>query len=370
MKHTVIEYMSSLGDGGAETLVKDYALLLDRDQFDVKILVTRPYAETANSRRLAEAGVPVLYIYPRWNLCARLINKFFGRWYRPYRVAKLVREQGATVVHAHLEQLKNLAPVRKKLKNVRLLYTCHSLPEYMFGQPGDAEFEAAKCLLQNNDLQIIALHEQMRQQINGMFGIDTTRIIHNGVQVERFANVAESREEIRRAEGIPEDAFVIGHVGRFSEEKNHEFLLKIACSALEKQPNVYLLMIGKGDLQEQIWHQVQNLGLSDRTCMLSGRGDIPRLMKAMDVFVMPSHYEGLPVTLIEAQAAGLRCVVSDVVDTEAYRTDRVVPMSLKETAQAWVDVILDDTVRGPYSKGMDAYDMSKEIKNLEKLYLN
>ena len=129
-------------------------------------------------------------------------------------------------------------------------------------------------------------------------------------------------------------------------------------------------MIGKGDLQEQIRHQVQNLGLSDRTCMLSGRGDIPRLMKAMDVFVMPSHYEGLPVTLIEAQAAGLRCVVSDVVDTEAYRTDRVVPMSLKETAWAWVDVILDDTVRGPYSKGMDAYDMSKEIKNLEKLYLN
>lgn len=368
MKQTVMEYVNAMTDGGAQTLIRDYALLLDKDQFDVCILVNRPYGDAANLRKVQDAGIPVLYIYPRWNLAVRVFNKLFGKVYRPYRVLKTVRKTGASVIHIHLEQLKNVAPIGRYLKNVRLLYTCHSLPEYMFGESDSPEFQAAQKLLKHNDLQLIALHEQMRREMNEMFGIENTAIIHNGVQVERFAQVGESAAQIRRAEGIPEDAFLLGHIGRFSEEKNHEFLIKIFQSVLKRKDNAFLLLVGKGDLEEQIKEQIREAGLQDKILMLSGRSDIPRLMKAMDVFVMPSHYEGLPVTLIEAQAAGLRCVVSDVVNPEAFRRDLVVPMNLSAGADAWAETILDASVRGPRNPGLDEYDMIKEIKNLEKLY--
>ena len=368
MKQTVIQYITGLRDGGAETLVKDYALLLDKENFDVKILITRPHEETANLRRIEAAGIPVFYIYPRWNVAVRLFNKIFGNIYRPYRVLRTIRKTGATVVHAHLEVLKNLAPISRKLKGVRLLFTCHSVPEYKFGKPGSPEYSAAMKLLAHNDLQMIALHDQMRCQMDEMFDTDTTKVIHNGVQLEQFANVEETVAQIRDAEGIPENAFVLGHVGRFSKVKNHAFLIKVFQHVLEKRKDAFLLLVGSGELREQIVQQIADAGLSDKVLMLSGRTDIPRLMKAMDVFVMPSHYEGLPVTLIEAQAAALRCVVSDVVNPEAFRTDRVVPMSLASGEEKWAEVVLDASIRGPHNPGLDEYDMKKEIKHLETLY--
>ena len=141
---------------------------------------------------------------------------------------------------------------------------------------------------------------------------------------------------------------------------------------MEKQPNVYLLMIGKGDLQEQIRHQVQNLGLSDRTCMLSGRGDIPRLMKAMDVFVMPSLYEGLPFTAVEAQVNGLKCVLSDEITKTANASGDVVYLPLAAEKALWADVIAKQAEKRSDAQNTEKvilnYDIHKEAQKLQRIY--
>lgn len=368
MKQTVIEYVGSLNDGGAETLVKDYALLLDKEQFDVKIVVTRDYPEMANSRILRENNVPIIPIYPKWNLLSRIIHKFFSQVYVPLRLKRILRAENAKILHVHLSLLKDLRPISRYLRGIRLLYTCHNVPKLMFCGERKKEFAAAKHLIQHNGLRLIALHDQMRQELNRMFGVENTQVIRNGVHLSRFSHVPQSREQLRSEVGIPENAFVLGHIGRFSEQKNHEFLLKVFCEVCKRQPDAFLLMVGNGELKEQIAEKVQQLGISERVCMLSNRTDIPQLLKTMDVFVFPSRFEGLPVSLVEAQAAGLRCVVSDAISEESFLLDRTVPISLNEPVERWADVVLDDTARGPFNTGLDRFDMSKEIKRLEKLY--
>ena len=370
MKTTILEYISSMGDGGAETLVKDYALLMDRELFDVRILITRPYPGTANTRILEENKIPVLCIYPRWNLPVRIFNKLFGRWYRPYRLQKIVKQQKVDVLHVHMNLLATVAPVRKCLNKLRLLYTCHNLPSLMIGKVGDAEYEAARLLIRDNGLQMIALHSQMKEEIDTMFGITNTEIIRNGIRMERFANVQETKEEIRESLGISQDAFVIGHVGRFTYQKNHELLIRIFDRVVRKKDNAYLLLIGSGEGKEPCRQQLQDLGYADRSQILSNRSDIPQLMKAMDVFVFPSRYEGLPVTMVEAQASRLRCVVSDKISESAFLTDLVIPLSISDAPEIWAEKILDKNCRGNYPDTLDAYDMKLEIKRLEKMYTN
>jgi glycosyltransferase involved in cell wall biosynthesis len=148
--------------------------------------------------------------------------------------------------------------------------------------------------------------------------------------------------------GIPPDAFVIGHVGRFDEQKNHLFLVEIAAEVAKREPKMRLLLVGDGLLRPKIEQKIAQLGLTDRTIFAGSRHDVPRLMlSAMDVFLFPSLYEGLGLVLIEAQAAGLPCIFSDVVPEEA---DLVKPLirrfSLSEPASVWADAILAERRAG------------------------
>lgn len=369
MKRKVIEYITSTGDGGAETLVKDYALMLDQERFDVKVLITRPYPNTANTGHILRGGVSLLYVYPRWNFAVRVFNKLFGRIYQPLRVLYLLKKEKTDVLHVHLELLKNIRPIARWIRDIRLLFTCHSVPECFFPNDTAEEKKAADYLFRHNRLQMIALHDDMRRELNEMFDVDNTQVIRNGIHMERFSHVEETAAEIRIREGIPEDAFVVGHVGRFTEVKNHAFQLSVFQQIVKKQPNAFLLLVGSGPLKEEIQEQARQMGISERVKILSNRSDIPQLMKAMDIFVFPSVYEGLPLTLIEAQAADLRILASDTINTESFQTDLVLPMSLEQSPEEWADAALDRNRRGPYRGNLDKYDMKKEIKRLEQLYL-
>ena len=141
---------------------------------------------------------------------------------------------------------------------------------------------------------------------------------------------------------IPTDAFVIGHVGRFAPQKNHQFLLKIVAEIAQQEPNTRLLLVGTGSLRSDIEQQLDQLGLTDKVIFAGVRSDVPRLMLgAMDVFLFPSFYEGLGLVLIEAQAAGLPCVISDVVPEEADVVESLMKrLSLSHSASKWARVVL------------------------------
>jgi glycosyltransferase involved in cell wall biosynthesis len=142
------------------------------------------------------------------------------------------------------------------------------------------------------------------------------RILYYGIDLSPFQTVPDSGK-IRTELGIPPDALVIGHVGRFSQQKNHAFLIVIFSELIKLQPDAYLLLVGDGELRPDIERRVDEAGLSTRVLFLGSRPDVPSLMKGtVDVFLFPSLYEGLPLVLIEAQAACLPCIIADTVPVE------------------------------------------------------
>ena len=167
------------------------------------------------------------------------------------------------------------------------------------------------------------------------------RVFHCGINLEPF-RTAPSREEVRRELGIPVDAPVVGHVGQFVERKNHAFLLKVAREILKPRPEVWFLMVGEGPLRPQIAALAQEFGIEKNVVFAGQRSDVPRLMlSAMDAFVLPSTEEGFGIVLTEAQAAGLRCLASDVVPNETGVVPGAVEyLTLSEGAKPWAARLL------------------------------
>jgi glycosyltransferase involved in cell wall biosynthesis len=145
------------------------------------------------------------------------------------------------------------------------------------------------------------------------------RVVPCGIDLEPFQEPV-ARDEIRRKFGIPLKSLVVGHVGRFDPQKNHRFLIEVAATVSISRPDTNFLLIGDGPLRPEMEARVRQMGLSNMVHFAGIRTDVPRLMLgAMDLFVFPSLYEGLGICLLEAQAAGLRCLVSDTVPDEVVR---------------------------------------------------
>ncbi|MGE6538050.1 glycosyltransferase family 1 protein [Bacillus luti] len=142
---------------------------------------------------------------------------------------------------------------------------------------------------------------------------NATKILKNGIECDEFTFNPDIREQVRKELNLHGDVFVIGHVGRFAYPKNHTFLIDIFAQLIECRPNSILLLVGDGPLRLEMEKKVEKLKLTDKVKFLGIRGDINRLLQALDTFIFPSIYEGLPVTLIEAQGAGLPCIISDTI---------------------------------------------------------
>ena len=358
----------SLTDGGAETLVKDYVLNIDRSRFETAVFVDWIIPETANSRILTGSGQQIFTAYPVYSLFWRGINRFFRKDFIVRGIRKAIKEFKPDVIHVHLDALYYLSLLKDELKGIRLFYTCHSTVEAML-EENEAEYNAAGELVRSNGLRFIALHRQMAEDLNQRFGVSDTAVVNNGIDLERFRTVGESRGEIRSDLGIPCDSFVIGHVGRFSEEKNHKMILEIFRKVKERQDKAFLLLVGDGQLRPEIEAELKESGLDAASLILSHRTDIPRILKAMDVFLFPSTFEGLGVALVEAQAAGIRCVVSRNVPEEAFVSDLVFPVALSEPVDCWCDAVLNGQSRGLYGNRLNEYDIKASVGKLEKLYL-
>ncbi|MGN1190479.1 MAG: glycosyltransferase [Candidatus Ornithospirochaeta sp.] len=367
-KCIVIEYLEgSLSDGGAETLVKDYVLHLDKEKFEPIVLVDWIFTDCANYKRLKDSGVKIVSIYKSYSIFYRAINKFFREQYIDYKLKRILKSLKPDVIHIHLSALHHIEKIKDSLKDVRLFYTCHSTPSAFFDDD-EREEKAANSLIKNNNLRLIALHEDMKEELDRRFSVSNTVVVKNGIDLNRYRHPNLCRKEMREALSISEDAYVIGHVGRFSPEKNHRFIIDVFSLLFDKEPKAFLLLIGSGDKREDIERVIKERGIEDKVKILSSRTDIPELLNAMDVFILPSLYEGLPVSLIEAQAAGKRCVVSENVNPSAFVSNLVVSLSLDDKNK-WCDAILGKVNGQGDVDRLEEYDICKEIKNLERLYL-
>lgn len=162
------------------------------------------------------------------------------------------------------------------------------------------------------------------------------RMIPNGVDLKRFAFCERKRQQMRQELGIAEDTFVLGHIGRITVPKNHQFLVELFAEYYKENPNSKLLLVGDGELFETVQGQCTQLGISDAVIMVGSKTNTEDYYQAMDVFVFPSLWEGLGIVAIEAQANGLTCLVSENVPKEAILTENTKALSL-QSKDAWID---------------------------------
>lgn len=203
-----------------------------------------------------------------------------------------------------------------------------------------------------------------------LFGKAAYRVLYNGIDTSLFSFDQSARDSIRKKLGI-ENRIVIGHIGRFSPEKNHRFLLQLTEELIKTNSSYVLLCVGNGELFDRIKAYVENKGIQDHVILLGERKDIPELLSAMDIFAFPSLHEALPVTLIEAQANGLPCIISDCVTPEidVLHLNR---LSVSEGIEKWVESIRKTPLyrfdMNKHQKRLEEFDIHKMTCDLVEIY--
>lgn len=191
------------------------------------------------------------------------------------------------------------------------------------------------------------------------------QVLENGINIKKYTYSEKTRTEYRDKLELQEK-FVIGHIGYFEQVKNHSFVIKVFAEVLKKRPEARLLLIGEGSLKETIISRAKEFGIENAVFFLGNRDDVDCLYQAMDVFILPSLYEGLPVTLIEAQAAGLDCITSEYVTSEANVTGSVSYQSINCSIDVskWAEALIEYhavTNREARSKKMQKSQFDSEI---------
>lgn len=199
-------------------------------------------------------------------------------------------------------------------------------------------------------------------------------ILKNAINIEEYVYNSEIRRSYRKMLEI-DNKFVIGHVGRFTEPKNHKFVLDIFEEIHKQNDKAILLLVGYGELYEKMQVVVEEKKLQDCVKFLGNRNDVPALMQAMDCFLFPSLFEGLGIVIIEAQAAGLPVICSEAIPREAYLTDLITVKDLNESRLEWANEVLRyekmnwirENKKNDIIKA--GYDIKETTEWIERLYL-
>lgn len=346
--------------GGLETMLMNYYRHMNRDKVQFDFLVHRQERAAYDDEIEALGGK--IYRLPRlvpWNKSyLTVLNQFFDEHpeYKTVHVHQdclssvILKAANSHAVPVRIAHSHNANQDRNLKYPVKLWYR-RSIPKYA-----------------------TALFACGRDAGNWMFGGAPYQIINNAIDAAEYSYAPVKRTEMRQRLGLA-DEFVVGHVGRFNPQKNHPFLLDIFAALLKKEPNAVLLLVGGGEDMPKMQAKARELGIADNVRFLGVRSDVADLMQTMDVFAFPSLYEGLPVTMVEAQAAGLSCLISDKVPPECVLTEGLVDvMPLSAGAEAWADAILKkrDLPRTDRCAEIAAhgFDITTEAVKLQEFYLN
>lgn len=303
----VAHVMGKMAGGGVEAVVMNYYRHIDRSKVQFDFLVDSD--STLIPRDEIEAfGGRVLVVPPYQEVVAyqKELIGLFGR-------------EGWDIVHSHINTLSvfSLRAAKQAGVPVRIAHS-HST-----SGKGEYAKNAVKRVLRrfsnSYPTHRIACSDKAGRWLFGE-RCDYT-LFYNAIDLDSFAFDAEKRCRTRDALGIPEETFVVGHVGRFMTQKNHAFLIAAFAKFNELEPDSLLLLVGNGELFAQTEELTAKLGIADRVRFLGYRSDSDCLYQAFDCFALPSLYEGLPLVAVEAQRSGLRCLLSKAITREVALTD-------------------------------------------------
>ena len=322
----ILQVVTDMNRGGLETMLMNYYRCIDREKIQFDFLTHRSYKADYDDEIEALGGK--IYHLPRLNPFSNSYKKALSEFLYSHSEYK--------IIHVHQDCLSSV--VLKIAKQcgvpVRIAHSHSS------SQNKDSKYPIK--LFYKRFIAKYATHLMACSEAAGkwMFGNNSDFIVlNNAIDAEKYIYDESIRHKMRSEFGIAESELVLGHVGRFAYPKNHTFLIDIFKIVSEKI-EAKLVLVGGGKLKAEIEDKVTNLGIKDKVIFTGIRSDVNKLLQAMDVFVFPSNYEGLPVTLVEAQAAGLPCFISDMVPIECKKTNLVKQLNLSSGAGYWADEIL------------------------------
>ena len=339
----VLQVVGRMDYGGTETLLMNLLRVLDQNSIQYDFVAQTP-EECAYDQEIYSYGAK---IYRCPHISWRNL-KSYREWWQKF----FLEHPEYLIVHGHS---RGSAPIyldeAKKAGRIAILH-CHS-GSYGLGVKGLVRFLWQLPLYHISNYKFACSYDAGVSQ----FGKKSKfYVIKNGISSERYVYNPEIRKKVRD-EFHFHGKLVIGNVSRFESPKNHEFLLEIFKEILKIEPNAVLMLVGTGSKKERIEEIAKTSGIEDKVCFTGARNDVNELLQGMDIFVFPSLYEGLPLALIESQAAGLPTFTSaKVVAPEVKITDILHFISLKRTAKEWARIIMK-TVRD----GSERRDMSKEV---------
>ena len=361
----VLHSVSNMDRAGIETMLMNYYHRIDRDQIQFDFLVNKPKPGAYDDEIRSMGGH--IYLSPG---LSPLKYPAYMRFMR-----ELLRDHpDIRILHAHNEGMMEYAlrgaekaglPVRIAHAHNTKIIRDYKWPLKVFCK-AFIPYTATEYFGCGRDAGIYYFGKKRWEQRG--------YTMHNAIDPARFIFSEETRARVRRAQGLG-DAFVVGHIGRFNLQKNHKRLIEIFAALTKVKPNAVLLLIGEGELEPETRDKAAQLGVSDKVRFMGVRSDIPDLCMAMDVFVMPSLFEGLPVVGVEAQAAGVPCVFSQEVTDEVVVLPESRRIPLKETDAVWAEAIARYD-RAPIDRAaalrrvQDAgYDINAETEKITAMYL-
>lgn len=366
----VLHFVSTLSRGsGVMSVIMNYYRHIDRDkvQFDFLHFIA---CEDSYMDEIRELGGKIYCIDKPGSSFQSIkqLNSFFRLHAGEY-----------TWLHNHEVYLTFLLrPIAKRYGLEKFIVHCHAT------KYSDKTLNAARnrilCLpIRLMKVERFACSEAAGKFLYGekMLKAGKVFIMHNAIDCEKFRFRPEVRERLRKEMGL-EGKFVIGHVGRFERQKNHEFLIEVFAEVHKKNENSVLLLIGDGSLKDPIRQKVIVLNLEEYVFFLGQRDDVADLLQTMDVFVLPSLYEGFPVSIVEAQANGLVCIASDLITRETLMTQlNNQLLSLEQPTSSWAVFLLnssrctlDISLQNINELCQMGYEILYACKILQKHYLN
>lgn len=360
----VLHYIGSLGSGGSQAMIMNIYKNIDktRIQFD---FISHDEKSTFYLKEIEQLGGRVFY-------CPKYTGKnhlSYKKWWDNF----FLSHDEYHIFHCHVRSTSSICI--RSAKKFKLITIAHSHST----SNGSGIVGIIKSISQFPTRfyadYYFACSKQAGKWMFGKKIIQSSKfyVINNSINAKKYIFNAQTRETVRKNLNL-ENKFVVGHIGRFMEAKNHPFLIDLLLELKKNNTDPLLLLVGDGPNKRAIENKVKELHLSENVCFLGLRSDIPELLQAMDVFVFPSIYEGMPVTMIEAQASGLKVFCSSVITNEAIVTPLVRSIELNDGPEEWARIILDEVPykrENQYDSIVKAnYDSEMGSKKLESFYLS
>lgn len=354
----VLHVVTYMGRGGLETMLMNYYRHIDRNRVQFDFLVHRDFKADYDDEILSLGGR--IYHVSKLNPFSFHYHHELNNFFKNHPEYK--------IVHVHQDCLSSFALKAAKRNHVSIRIA-HS---HNANQDRNLKYLVKRYFMKSIPKYATHLFACGKEAGDWMFQGSPFTIMNNAIDTDQFIYNQSIRENVRNTLNIDSNILVIGHVGRFFYQKNHDFLIDIFNEVHRINKNTKLMLIGTGELEESIKEKVNNLHLKDNVMFLGNKNDVNQLMQAMDIFVFPSHYEGLPVTLVEAQASDLFIVKSNNVPSQCIMTPHILSLSLDSTAKEWAQQILNiHYQRGNTSRYIkDAgYDIKQNSQWLQDFYI-